>query len=61
MKILLTGAGGFLGRKIAASLLAKGESDIRLQFRQQAPKGFLEELGAAFPSAMIEPRFLVIS
>ena len=57
MKILLTGAGGFLGRKIAASLLAKGESDIRLQFRQQAPKGFLEELGAAFPSATIEPVF----
>ena len=57
MKILLTGAGGFLGKKIAASLLEKGEQDIRLHFRQQPPKGFLEELSSKFPAAIVEPVF----
>ena len=57
MKILITGAGGFLGKKIAASLLSNGEQDIRLHFRQQPPKGLLEELGSSFPSATIEPVF----
>lgn len=57
MKVLLTGAGGFLGQKVVASLLSKGERDIRLHFRQHPPKGFLEELRASFPSAIIEPVF----
>ncbi len=54
MKILLTGAGGFLGKRIARSLLAKGAVDIRLHFRQKPPAGFIEELAAQFPHAHIE-------
>ena len=57
MKILLTGAGGLLGKKVAASLLSKGERDIRLHFRQHPPKDLLEDLRVSFPSATIEPVF----
>ena len=54
MKILLTGAAGFLGRRIAHSLLAKGATDIRLHFRQDPPKSFVQSLTAQFPHAQIE-------
>lgn len=54
MKIMLTGAGGFLGKHIAYSLLDKGADDLRLHFRQRPPAGFIEELQAKFPRARIE-------
>jgi nucleoside-diphosphate-sugar epimerase len=54
MKYLLTGAGGFLGKRIAHSLLDKGVDDLRLHFRQKAPAGFIESLTKAFPNARIE-------
>jgi nucleoside-diphosphate-sugar epimerase len=54
MKILLTGAGGFLGKRIAHSLLAKGATDLRLHFRQRPPAGFIESLTAEFPQANID-------
>lgn len=54
MKILLTGAGGFLGKCIARSLLSKGAQDLRLHFRQRPPAGFVEELTRQFPQARIE-------
>ena len=57
MKILVTGTGGSLGKKIAVSLLMNGIRHIRLHFRQHPPIGFLEELRAAFPVATIEPVF----
>jgi nucleoside-diphosphate-sugar epimerase len=53
MKILLTGAGGFLGKRIAHSLLAKGATDVRLHFRQRPPAGLIESLTAEFPQASI--------
>lgn len=54
MKILLTGAGGFLGKRIARSLLANGALDVRLHFRQQSPAGLMASLVAEFPLARIE-------
>jgi nucleoside-diphosphate-sugar epimerase len=54
MKILLTGAGGFLGKRIANSLLAHGANDLRLHFRQQPPCGLIEGLRERYPRAKIE-------
>lgn len=54
MKTLLTGAAGFLGRRVAHSLLAKGATDIRLHFRQDPPEAFVQSLTAEFPNAQIE-------
>ena len=54
MKILVTGAGGFLGKQIARSLLMQGQNDLRLHFRNKAPAGFIESLVKEFPQAQIE-------
>jgi nucleoside-diphosphate-sugar epimerase len=54
MKTLLTGAGGFLGKQIAESLLAQGVTDLRLHFRQKPPIGLIEELKQRHPDANID-------
>lgn len=54
MKILITGAGGFLGKQIARSLLMQGNNDLRLHFRNKAPSGFIESLQQEFPQAQLE-------
>ncbi len=54
MKYLVTGSGGFLGRRIARSLLAQGVDDLRLHVRQRPPAGMVEALQAEFPQARIE-------
>ena len=54
MKILLTGAAGFLGQRIAHSLLADGALDLRLHVRQRLPAGLLESLRERYPKARIE-------
>jgi nucleoside-diphosphate-sugar epimerase len=54
MTILITGAGGFLGKRIAESLLMAGADDLRLHFRQRAPRGFVEDLHTRYPHARIE-------
>jgi nucleoside-diphosphate-sugar epimerase len=54
MKILLTGAAGFLGQRIAHSLLADGALDLRLHVRQRLPAGLLENLRERYPQAHIE-------
>lgn len=56
MKVLLTGAGGFLGKRISRSLLNEGVVDLRLIFRQLPPPGFIEDLARQFPLANIEWR-----
>jgi nucleoside-diphosphate-sugar epimerase len=54
MKVLVTGAGGFLGKRIADSLLRLGVDDLRVHFRQNPPKGMIEDLRARYPKASIE-------
>lgn len=54
MTVLLTGAGGFLGQRLAMSLLAQGVVRLRLHYRNAAPMGQVEALAAAFPQAALE-------
>lgn len=54
MRVLVTGAGGFLGRHVAAALLEQGVDRLRLHFRGAPPAGLVEELAARFPAASIE-------
>ena len=57
MKVLVTGAGGFLGRHLAASLLAQGVTELRLHFRRKPPAGLIEGLVQRFPDAKIEAAY----
>lgn len=54
MKVLVTGAGGFLGRRIVDSLLRLGVTDVRVHVRQAPPVGMIEGLKAKYPQATIE-------
>lgn len=54
MKILVTGAGGYLGGKIIDRLLARGQMDLRLAVRQNVPSAKLERWRTEFPQARIE-------
>ena len=53
MKVLVTGAAGFLGTRISERLLAAGEHDLRLHFRS-APSARIAEWSARYPAARIE-------
>lgn len=54
MKVLVTGAGGFLGRRIVDSLLSLGVEHVRVHVRQAPPAGLIEGLQAKYPQAVIE-------
>jgi nucleoside-diphosphate-sugar epimerase len=54
MKILLTGAGGFLGKQIVEQLLKAGESDLRLGVRQAKGAAELREIYAKYPTAKVQ-------
>ena len=54
MRVLLTGAGGFLGRHLARSLLAEGIDSLTVHFRHCAPADFVAGLKQSFPEARIE-------
>lgn len=54
MRILVTGAGGFLGQRIADSLLSAGTTNLRLHFRAAPPHGMIEKLRLRYPQAEIE-------
>ena len=54
MKILLTGAGGFLGKAIAASLLTEGATDVRLHYRRKPADSAIASLVANHPEAKVE-------
>lgn len=53
-RVLVTGAGGFLGRRIVDSLLRQGVSMVRVHVRQAPPAGMIEELRELYPQASIE-------
>jgi nucleoside-diphosphate-sugar epimerase len=54
MKILVTGAGGFLGKWIVERLLAHGETDVRCMLRDTSKGAALEAIAANYPAAKVE-------
>jgi nucleoside-diphosphate-sugar epimerase len=54
MKVLVTGAGGFLGRRIVDSLLRQGVQHVRVHVRQAPPVGMIDDLQSRFPNALVE-------
>lgn len=54
MKILVTGAGGFLGKLVVERLLAHGQTDIRCMLRDTSKAAGLHEIAARFPDAKLE-------
>ena len=54
MKILVTGAGGFLGKVIIERLLAHGQKDIRCMLRDTSKAAALQAIAARYPDAQLE-------
>jgi nucleoside-diphosphate-sugar epimerase len=54
LKILVTGAGGFLGVNVVERLVAHGHSDIRCFLRDKGKAGRIEALAAANPGCHVE-------
>jgi nucleoside-diphosphate-sugar epimerase len=54
VKVLVTGAGGFLGQRLVESLLERGERDLRLLLRPGSRAPDVELLARRFPQAQIE-------
>jgi nucleoside-diphosphate-sugar epimerase len=54
MKILVTGAGGFLGVPVVARLLARGYADIRCFLRDASKAKSLEEIASKYAAARVE-------
>ena len=54
MKILITGAGGFLGCAVVRRLLEDGYRDFRCLVRDPSKQGKLRAIGAEFPDARME-------
>lgn len=54
MKILITGAGGFLGKAIIERLLAHGQTDLRCMLRDLSKRRGLEAIAARHPEARLE-------
>lgn len=54
MKILVTGAGGFLGKWIVERLLAHGQTDVRCMLRDRSKGVALEAIAERYPAARVE-------
>ncbi|WP_260706278.1 NAD-dependent epimerase/dehydratase family protein [Edaphobacter flagellatus] len=54
MKILITGAGGFLGKAIVERLLAHGQYDLRCMLRDPAKSAALQQIATHYPEARVE-------
>jgi nucleoside-diphosphate-sugar epimerase len=55
VKVLVTGATGFLGKALVARLLARGEKDVRCFQRPGSDPSAIEALARAHPDARVEP------
>ena len=54
MKILVTGSGGFLGKRIIERLLAHGQTDLRAMVRDTSKADSIRQIAAKYPSANVE-------
>jgi nucleoside-diphosphate-sugar epimerase len=54
MSVFVTGANGFLGRRVVERLLARGQTDIRCLVRQQSQRDSVEALAHSAPGARVE-------
>jgi nucleoside-diphosphate-sugar epimerase len=54
MKILVTGAGGFLGKRLVERLLAHGQLDVRAMLRDRSKGAALEAIAVSYPAARVE-------
>jgi nucleoside-diphosphate-sugar epimerase len=54
MKILVTGSGGFLGKRLLERLLEHGQTDIRCMLRDTSKGAALEAIAAKYPVAHVE-------
>jgi len=54
MKILVTGAGGFLGKRLIKRLLAHGETDVRCMLRDTSKAAALEAIAVKYPAAQVQ-------
>jgi nucleoside-diphosphate-sugar epimerase len=55
VKILVTGANGFLGTALVERLLARGERDLRCLVRSEQARAAVAALGRRYPEARVEP------
>ena len=53
-RVLVTGAGGFLGKWIVDRLLAHGVADVRAMLRDTGKGAALEAIAARYPAARVE-------
>ncbi len=54
MKILITGSGGFLGKRLVERLLAHGLTDLRCMLRDTSKGAALAQIASAYPDAKVE-------
>lgn len=54
MKVLVTGAGGFLGANVVERLLAHGYTDLRCLLRDHSKTARLQSIAESYPAAQVE-------